>query len=115
MPKISNIQTELLGEILLLRTRLKLCSYIPSTEGCANGENKTKLAAAYQKAVKYPDVMNDLIGDALDKYDSLRGQTKSAAQVSQIADEQNAELMRIMVVQNQRIIELLEILAKQKR
>jgi hypothetical protein len=68
----------------------------------------------YFQISKSPAMLEALSRRAISRFERMRSQTKSAMQVSQITDEQNAVLMRIIVAQNQRIIELLDQIAKKK-
>lgn len=73
-----------------------------------------KLAKLYGLISQSPNLMRYLAARAVKSFETNKSYAKSAPQVSQIADQQNAELLRIIVMQNQRIIELLEQLAKAK-
>lgn len=72
------------------------------------------LAKIYEQIARYPNLMRFLSARAVKAYESSKPYAKSAPQVSQIADQQNAELLRIIVMQNLRIIELLEQISKKK-
>ena len=73
-----------------------------------------ELAALYAKAARSPNLLRYLASKAVLGYETARPEIRSAPQASQIADEQNAALMRLIVLQNQRIIELLDIIAKKR-
>jgi hypothetical protein len=102
----------IVGEIEALRMQQSMCGYKPDDPNCAGVSEK--LMTAYQKAINNPVAVNLLIGNAISAFEKLRSQTKGAVQVSQLADEQNAVLMRLIVLQNQRIIDLLERIATKK-
>jgi hypothetical protein len=105
-------EAELAANILLLRTQSSLCAYSETDSQCK--ELPGKLADAYKKAVRFPEVLSFLAATAASDYDRQSALTKSAPQASQIADQQNAEMLRLIVFQNQRIIDLLEQLVKKK-
>jgi len=73
-----------------------------------------ELVEAYRAGVKSADGVKGLTSKALNSYHLNKATAKSAAQVSQAADEAQIELSLIQIQQNQRIIELLEEVAKKK-
>lgn len=79
----------LIVEIQTLSTKLKLCGY-SNDEGCKNGEIKRQLSEAFQKVVENPEALNLLF------------------------KTQNDVTMKLLVEQNQKIIELLEKLVNKK-
>jgi hypothetical protein len=72
------------------------------------------LAGLFEKVARSPRIIRVLAAEAVNRYDSLAGETKSAMQASQIVDQQNVILMRLLVLQNQRIIELLDQILKKR-
>ena len=88
---------------------------MPDGTGCKENNNfEQKYIDSLAKIVQSPKLTSYLVSGAAKNFEGLRISAKSAPQISQIADEQNAELIRIIVIQNQRIIELLEQIAKKK-
>lgn len=90
----------------------QVCSFQPSNPQCEG--NEQKISDAYAKSSKSPNLLNYLSSKAINDFERIRRQTKFAQQVSQVSDEHNVVMMRIVVAQNQRIIELLEALVKKK-
>lgn len=102
----------LVSQIETFRIQQAMCGYKPEDEKCIGLNDK--LVAAYEEAISNPYAVNFLIGNAIAGFEKTRTQARGAGQVSQLADEQNAVLMRLIVLQNQKIIELLEQLNKKK-
>lgn len=67
-----------------------------------------KVIEAYRKVVNDPDSARRVIAGHLADYLANKERAKSAPQASQVAAQTSVELQVIMLVQNQRIIELLE-------
>ena len=72
------------------------------------------LSNLYLQAVKFPRVMAVILSKITSTYTSGVASANSALQVSQVAGETSIKLQILLAAQNQRIIELLEILAKRK-
>lgn len=102
----------IVGEVEALRMQQSICGYKPDDPNCVGISEK--LVAAYQKAIDNPLAIDLLVGNTVYAFEKLRTQARGAGQVSQLADEQNAVFMRLIVLQNQKIIELLEQLNKKK-
>jgi hypothetical protein len=105
----SKEEQDIIGKLLIVNLTSSLCGIVKTKPEC-----KTVLKDRYDlylKISKYPKLLRFLAAEAIDKYNENKDQAKSAPQASQIADQQNAELLQIIVLQNQRIIELLEKLA----
>jgi hypothetical protein len=73
-----------------------------------------QMAALLSEISKSPRLIRLFAADAMFSYQTYRRDAKSAPQISQLADEQNAVVLPLLVLQNQRIIELLETIAKKK-
>lgn len=80
----------LIVEIQTLSTKLKLCGYSSESEGCEKGEIKRQLSESFQKVIENPEALNLLL------------------------KTQNDGTMKLLVEQNQKIIELLEKLVNKK-
>lgn len=107
-------ERKILGEILATQTGMGLCANLPDNEDCKKDDYQQRFKEAITKAVNYPNVIFMLLTNVAKTYEENKINARSAPQISQVADEQNAQLFRIIVVQNQRIIELLEQLVKKK-
>jgi hypothetical protein len=106
-------QSQTLGNLMLQQIKSTTCGYSDGTsEECLSAHKV--LSDLYIKVGRSPQLIRLLAAQAATKYDRLAEQTKSAAQASQIADQQNAALTRLLVLQNQRIVELLEQILKKK-
>lgn len=101
-------------DLLLLRAEAGICART-SNEGDECKVVQNKLALIYNKIARSPALISFLAAQAMSEYDRGLPQAKSAPQISQIADQQNGELLRLIVAQNQRIIELLEQIAAKNR
>lgn len=113
-PPVDPETDQLISELRALREVVQSCGSAPSLPACQGGELKQRLALTYGRAAANNEAILLLFADAIEKFDSSRANTKSAMQVSQIADEQNVDLIRLLVLQNQRIIQLLEQILKKK-
>jgi hypothetical protein len=111
---LTDSEKALLKEIMAARANMSGCGYVPDSEPCQKTNYEQLYREAIKKAVDYPNVLLAIATSAIQSYDALRLQTKSAPQASQIADQQNAELMRVIILQNQKIIQLLDQLVKKK-
>lgn len=89
-PKISPEAEKIILEITVLKTRLGFCGI---RDDCQ--EAKKKLANSYQKAVLYPEVVQFLLSEAIQKSDAN-------------------EINLLLVVQNQRMITLLNFIESKK-
>jgi hypothetical protein len=105
-------ESEILARIALNSLTAGLCGYDPNKPECKT--NATDLAELYTKVSRSPKLIKILAAQAVTDYERTRPQAKSAPQASQIAEEQNAQMLRLIVFQNQRIIELLEKLVNKK-
>lgn len=72
------------------------------------GHELNELADAYFVAGTYPQASREVIKDAWAALLESKGSSKSAAQVTQTATEEQMKLSVIQVAQNARIIQLLE-------
>lgn len=107
-------EANLLGTLLAIELEAERCgSFGAATEKCLNA--KSELASIYDRVAKSPRLIRYLAAQAVNNYQKVQNAAKSAPQASQIADQQNARLMPLLVIQNQRIIELLEALLKKPR
>ncbi len=105
-------ESEILAGITLNLMTAELCAFDPGNPQCKTGA--AELAELYTKISRSPKLIKILAAQAANVYERTRPQAKSAPQASQIAEEQNAQMLRLIVFQNQRIIELLEKLANKK-
>ncbi len=105
-------ESEILAGILLNALTAANCGYEPNNLLCKT--NATDLAELYTKISRSPKLIKILAAQAVTDYERTRPQAKSAPQASQVAEEQNAQMLRLLVIQNQRIIELLEKLLTKK-
>lgn len=103
----------ILGDIIILKTKLNLCGLQQNTATCKENTQK-QLFKVYSKVSKKPELIEYLLSESVSSYEVFQKQEKSAPQASQVANEQSAELLRLLVIQNQRIIELLEKLTTKK-
>lgn len=108
---LSPADADLLAKLLVQISLVQTCVY--KTEAHCKSLN-IELAELYSQVGKSPRLIRFMAAAAVNEYEQNRLNTRSAPQVSQIADEQNVELMRLIVIQNQRIIELLEQIVKKK-
>jgi len=95
-------------------TMLRLCSMVPDNEKCKGRNPAAEMSDLYAQAAKNPELTRKLVSLALNSYSELKEGARSAAQVSQAADESSVKMQLIVIAQNQRIIELLEQLVKKK-
>lgn len=114
--KFTEDELKLIADISATVARLELCRYSADSEDCKSGGKwQQQLTNDYQEAVKRPRVVKYLTAESSAKYLRMRNAPSiSAPQIAQIALEQQAELQPIIIAQNQRIIELLEQIAKKK-
>jgi hypothetical protein len=105
-------ESEILAGVLLNSLVAANCGYEPNNPVCKT--NAADLAELYTKISRSPKLIKILAAQAVTDYERIRPQIKSAPQASQVADEQNAQMLRLLVIQNQRIIELLEKLLTKK-
>jgi hypothetical protein len=101
-PKIQAL--ELLLLIKTAEAEAKLYVLAPESNKDKAGAT-TKLAELYAKAVKSPQVMSFLVGEALSEFYDLKQGARGAAQVSQAADEAGIKFQSLTLAQNQTIIE----------
>lgn len=108
---LSKEEESILAEIEVNERIMSVC-----TDGGVLDCKKVEKATGdlYSRIIRFPNVVSVLLARSAIKYQSMREGATGAVQVSQIADEQNVLLNRIIVVQNQRIIELLEKLVNKK-
>ena len=104
-------ESELVGAIMVYEGLAQTCDMLPAL--CKN--KRQELALVYSQIAKSPKVVRALTAKAVTEYQELRTSNITAAQASQIANEQNAKLIPLLIIQNQRIIELLEVIAKKPR
>ena len=113
--QLTEAEKKILADYLTAKTSMGFCTFVPDGTGCKENNNfEQKYIDSLAKIVQSPKLTSYLVSGAAKNFEGLRISAKSAPQISQIADEQNAELIRIIVIQNQRIIELLEQIAKKK-
>ncbi len=105
-------ESEILAGVARNSLAAEICGYEPGNPQCKTVA--TELAELYTKISRSPKLIKILAAQAVNVYDRTRPQAKSAPQASQVADEQNAQMLRLLVIQNQRIIELLEKLLTKK-
>lgn len=113
-PRFTKAQQDILGSLMLAKLGLAICGMDPDGADCKKADYNKMYGDAMSKVVADPALVSDLVSEAVLKYESMKDLSKSAAQVSQIADQQNAEIMRVIVAQNQRVIELLEQILKKR-
>jgi hypothetical protein len=109
-------ESDVMGKLKLLELQAASprCQMLSTAvEDCKNIESD--MAALYLQVSRSPRLVRMMLSDAVMRYQRMKDGTKSAMQVSQIVDQQNAQLVPLLVLQNQRIIELLEIIAKKPR
>ena len=110
--KLTVEETNLLGQLSAIEMDAGgRCLSLPAT--CK--DTSQELAAVYAQIAKYPRLVRSIAADAAFRYARISNQTQSAMQASQVADQQNAKLIPLLIIQNQRIIELLEVIAKKPR
>lgn len=100
------------SKFMTARLGIKLCSLVPDDEKCKdiNEEYRSALSAI----LKSEAAMNSVLIRLAKEYEATRGGARSAPQVSQVADEFNTDMLRIIAAQNQAIIELLTKLVNKK-
>lgn len=107
-------ESNVLGQMTLLNLRTERCALLGSADKeCKDASSK--LATLYTFVSKSPRLIRYLSAEAVLKYQQMESGAKSAMQASQIVDQQNAKLIPLLVLQNQRIIELLEQLVKKPK
>lgn len=108
-------EADLAGKIMLLEQEAIRCgSSALKMPHCENISGQ--MSTLYAQAAKFPRLIRSWAMDAMFKYQKMEAsEPRSAMQVSQIVDQQNARLLPLIVLQNQRIIELLEIIAKKPK
>ncbi|MCC6328966.1 MAG: hypothetical protein IT174_10650 [Acidobacteria bacterium] len=111
---LNDAEKKLLDDVMAARANMSGCGLVPESESCKKTNYEQVYREAVRKAVANPNVLLAIATSAAQNYDAFRLAPKSAPQASQIADQQNAELLRVIVFQNQRIIELLDQLVKKK-
>jgi len=97
----------------LSATRCGMLANVPDECKKLNAE----LPSLYLKIARSSKLTAAYTSEAIAKYQTMANApgNKSAMQISQIVDQQNAQLLPLLVFQNQRIIELLEQLVKKPR
>jgi predicted signal transduction protein with EAL and GGDEF domain len=115
--KLNNAQRQVLFDILAADIEAGLYHGGDRTKSGAT----SKMAGAYARAGKDTAMQPALLADALDKFYAIKDGAKGAVQVSQAADEARLQMDSLLVMQNRRIIEqndrmivLLEQIAKKK-
>jgi nitrogen-specific signal transduction histidine kinase len=73
-----------------------------------------KLTELYSQIARNPIASRHLVSSMLRDYTSVREGARGAAQVSQVADEAGIKFQMLVIAQNQRIIELLEQIARKR-
>lgn len=109
-------EADVMGKLLLFQlsaTRCGMLSNAPDECKALNAE----LPSLYLKIARSSKLTAAYTSEAIAKYQTMANApgNKSAMQISQIVDQQNAQLLPLLVFQNQRIIELLEQLVKKPR
>jgi hypothetical protein len=105
-------EADILSKLLMLNLAAANCGFDYTKPKCK--AINSKLTDVYTQVARSPKLTRAVTAEAVNKYQSIRPQTKSAPQFLQITDEQNIILMRFLAAQIQRIIELLEKHAKDK-
>lgn len=113
-PALSDEDKKLLGEILIAEQQSRLNALLPADSDKKVPGTTDKLAGLYARAVRSPRLVQLLIGQSLTSYFDLKEGARGAVQVSQAADEAGIKFQLIIMAQNQRIIELLEQIAKRR-
>lgn len=113
-PKFTEAQQKLLLDKLNAELGMQFCSVSPDSSDCVTTDHRKLYADAIVKIVRDSVLVQHLLADAVRGHEANKSATGSAIQVSPIADQQNTELMRLIVAQNQRMIELLEQLVKKR-
>ncbi len=111
---LTEAEQKLWGELYAAQLGMGLCANLRDNEDCKKSNYEDQYRQALVKAIGYPNLILFIVSDVAKSYEGNKVNARSAPQVSQIADEQNVQLMRIIVIQNQKIIELLEQIAKKK-
>jgi len=113
--QLSETEKKTLVDYLTSRASMGFCNYVPDGTGCKeNNGYEQKYIDSLENIVKSPKLTGYLVSGVAKTFEGGRITAKSAPQISQIADELNAELTRIIVIQNTRMIELLEKIAAKK-
>lgn len=116
---ISREERDTLAQIKLIELQADACPIRSSAplpdDRCTKAEKE--LADLYAQVVRSPKLVRLITAETVYKYQSLGNSAgnKSAMQISQIVDQQNAKLIPLLVLQNQRVIELLEMLLKKPK
>lgn len=94
------------ARLLLATGQIMLFEYKPKDEKVINAPEQ--LANIYYEAAQDPELTKIVCKHILDKYHSMHGSAKSAAQVSQISDEARVKFNLLQTMQNAYIIKLLK-------
>jgi hypothetical protein len=103
----------LLVQLITAETEAKLYALAPEENKDKSGATR-KVAEVYARIAQRPTASQLLLSTILSDYSSDRYRAQSAMQVSQTADEASVKLQMLMIAQNQRIIELLEQIARKR-
>jgi len=103
----------LLVQLITAETEAQLYALAPDENKDKSGATR-KVAEAYAKIAQRPTASHLLLSTILSDYSSSRFRAQSAMQVSQSADEAGVKLQMLIIAQNQRIIELLEQIARKR-
>lgn len=94
------------SRFLLSTGQIMLFEYKPKDEKAVNAPEQ--LVNIYYEATQDPELTKIVCKHILDTYHSMHGSAKSAAQVSQIADEAKIKFNLLQIMQNTYLIKLLK-------
>jgi len=114
---LTSDETQLLVDLTMLKGAAGACGsdFLQDDEACRY--LNVKLARLYEEIGRSPRLVRELTAAAVSEYQRRSNSpgSKSPLQVAEIVGRQNAELIPLLIIQNQRMIELLEIIAKRSR
>jgi hypothetical protein len=114
LEKLSPEEVQLLVQIMLAEQQARLAG-LTQKKDKDQPDPMENLARLYALAItKHPKLLPRLIGQALTPFYEGKESARGAAQVSQVADEAGIKFQLIIMAQNQRIIELLELIARKR-
>ena len=111
--KLSAGETQLLLEFIRTELEVKLYAVAPESNKDKASASQ-RLAEIYSKIATSPGASHALMSHILGNYSSSREAARSAVQVSQAADEASIRMQLLLIGQNERIINLLEQIARKR-
>lgn len=114
--QLSQDESDVMANLLLFQLSATRCGMLSNAPDECKKLN-AELPSIYLKIARSPKLTAAYTSEAIAKYQTMANVpgNKSAMQISQIVDQQNAQLVPLIVFQNQRIIELLEAILKKPR